>query len=440
MGFSATLLGDWDSSDELLNTIHRITRRSILNNLHGIPTDTPVYEKNGWTGDAHLTAEPALRNFGIERVHAKWLDDIGDSQRADGLVPLIIPCPGWGADDSPEWGSAYVLVAWYLYQSTGDVRILKRHFAGMARYVDYLASQAVDHISPSVLGDWLPPGYPDRDPEGPAVSASAYTFSDARLLAEMARALGKAEDAIRFDELADRIRDAVNSRFLDCESGVYSTDRPEAGYRQTPNVLAAAFGITPPEAISSVVNRLVEDIHAKGDHLDCGILGTKWILPLLTEHGHVDLAYRIATQRTYPSWGLWIDQGATALWEAWDLNSRSLDHHMYSSIDEWFFKYLAGINIAAPGYREIAFKPYFPAGLDRVRAHTDTVRGRVGCAWVRTAEGIACTATVPPNATGRVCLPRGGIEAPLGVQIIGEKDGGTEYAVGSGEWRFTVRT
>lgn len=433
-------VGDWECSDELLNTIHRITRRSILNNLHGIPTDTPVYEKNGWTGDAHLTAEPALRNFGIERIHAKWLDDIADSQREDGLVPLIIPCPGWGADDSPEWGSAYVLVAWYLYQATGDIRILRRHYDGLARYVDFLAAQAVEYISPSCLGDWLPPGYPDRDPEGPAVSASAYTLTDACHLANMARILGKAHDAKRFDALADTIRNAVNARFLDAERGEYSTDRPDVGYRQTPNVLAAAFGITPPEPVHRVVDRLVEDIHAKGDHLDCGILGTKWILPLLTEHGHVDLAYRIATQRTHPSWGFWIERGATALWEAWDLNSRSLDHHMYGSIDEWFFKYLAGINIAEPGYREIEFKPCFPSGLGSVAAHTDTVRGRVEVEWARIDGLIRVDVTVPPNATGRVCLPRGDVDAPPDAVPIGEEQAFSVFSVGSGQWRFTLRT
>jgi alpha-L-rhamnosidase len=433
-------LGGWESSDELLNTIHRITGRSILNNLHGIPTDTPVYEKNGWTGDAHLTAEPALRNFGIARIHAKWLDDIADSQRDDGLVPLIIPCPGWGNADSPEWGSAYLLVAWYLYQATGDIRILKRHFAGMARYVEFLASQAVDCISPSCLGDWLPPGYDNRDPEGPAVSASAYTFTDSRLLAVMARTLRMPDDAARFDALADRIRDAVNSRFLDKGHGVYSTDRPEVGYRQTPNVLAAAFGITPRDLVPRVVDRLVEDIHAKGDHLDCGILGTKWILPLLTENGHVDLAYRIATQRTYPGWGFWIDRGATALWEAWDLNSRSLDHHMFGSIDEWFFRYLAGINIAAPGYREIVFNPYFPARLISVRAQTETVRGEVASEWTRADGAIHLDVTVPVNAAARVCLPAEAIESPSKAIAIGEQHTRSVYAVGSGKWHFAVHT
>lgn len=431
-------IGDWESSDELLNTIHRNTRRAILNNLYGIPTDTPVYEKNGWTGDAHLTAEPALRNFGIELAHRKWLDDIADSQREDGLVPLIIPCPGWGQDDSSEWGSAYILVAWYVYRATGDIRILERHYLNMARYLTFLESRATDGVSPSVLGDWLPPGYPDRDPEGPAVSAVAYVYTDARLMAEMACALDRPGDSARFDALADRIRDAVNSRFLDAEAGVYSTDRPEVGYRQTPNVLAAAFGMTPPEAVKRVVERLVENIHAKGDHLDCGILGTKWILPLLTEHGYVDLAYRIATQRTYPSWGFWIDRGATALWEAWDLNSRSLDHHMFGSIDEWFFKYLAGIRIAAPGYRQIEFMPFFPKGLNHVKAHTESVLGRVASAWTRSGGTIECEFTVPVGATARVCLP-GVVEASPVAGNVCEEAGRSVYAVGSGVWRFEIQ-
>jgi alpha-L-rhamnosidase len=438
---------EFETSDELLNAIHSMTRRALLNNLYGIPTDTPVYEKNGWTGDAHLTAETALTEFRAHNVYAKWLDDIADAQQESGLVPLIVPCPDWGRDDSPEWGAAYPLITWYLYNYTGDRRILDRHYGAIRDYVDYLISRQEDGISPSVLGDWVAPGQKDLDPEGPMVSATAYVWQDITLLSRMADLLGITDDARGYRRFADRIRDTLNAKCLDRDAGVYHTDR-DVGYRQTPNILPLAMEFAPADMRARVLENLVADIHAHGDHLNTGILGTKYLLPLLTQNGHVDLAFRIATQRTWPSWGLWVAQGATALWEAWDLNSRSRSHHMFGSIEDWFFQYLAGIKPAAPGYSRIKVKPYLPTGLQAARASIRTVRGTVASAWERDGAGnLSLDIEVPVQATALVHIPAAepGAVHESGKPLEGRSDvkflhmdgDRAVCGIGSGVYRFT---
>jgi alpha-L-rhamnosidase len=432
--------GSFACSDPTLNALHRMTRQSLLSNYHSIPTDTPVYEKNGWLGDAHLTAETGMREFSSARFHAKWLDDIADSQREDGLVPVIAPDPGWGRMDAPEWGAAYILVTDALYRNFGDARVVERHYDRMKRYLGFLEARQKDGVSPSVLGDWLPPGYNGNPPEGPAVSAASYVYRCANVMAAFARRLGRTDDAERFEQMMERIARALNTRYLDPETGVYHTDIA-TGYRQATAILPLAFGITPEEHEARVLARLIEDIHSKGDHLDTGILGAAELLPLLTRHGEVDLALRIATQPTYPGWGYWVRQGATTLWEAWGDDARSRGHHMYGSIEDWFYQYLAGIR--PPGEtRLFVVRPYMPSALSFVRASIETMYGRVASSWRRTAGGLSLEVTVPVNTTARVEVPVSEgqtVVAPKGARRLGDAEGRTVFEVGSGRHRFRVR-
>lgn len=432
--------GSFVCSDATLNALHRMTRQSLLNNYHSIPTDTPVYEKNGWLGDAHLTAATGMREFAAASFYAKWLDDIADSLRDDGLIPVIAPDPGWGRMDAPEWGAAYILVAGALYDHYGDVRVVERHYDRMKRYVTFLERQQRDGISPSVLGDWLPPGYNGNPPEGPAVSAASYVYRCAKVMAAFVRRLGRTEDAGHFEQVMERIAGALNTRYLDQETGAYRTD-VSTGYRQATAILPLAFGITPKEHEAKVLARLIEDIRGKGEHLDTGILGAAELLPLLTRHGHVDLAFSIATQPTPPGWGYWVKQGATTLWEAWGDDARSRGHHMFGSIEDWFYQYLAGIH--PPGEtRRFLVRPYLPAGLTFVRASIDTLYGRVASSWRRGAGRLSFDVTVPTNTTARVELPVTGgqrVTAPKAARRLPDAEGRAVFEVGAGRHRFQVR-
>jgi len=442
-------IGSFSCSDATLNALHQMTRQSILNNLYGIPTDTPVYEKNGWMGDAHLTAETALRNFDMHRIYAKWTQDIEDCQNKAGLVPMIAPNYGWGMGDAPEWGAAFVLIPWYVYQYAGDTRILERHYPALKKYVDYLAAQTRNGTPPSALGDWLAPGQGGNPPEGPQVSATVYVYQDLELMARIARLLGHADDADRYAKLASGVQTLLNEKCLDRTTGVYHTDQ-SAGYRQASNILPLALGLVPDDVRPAVLANLMADIHKKGDHLDTGILGAKYLLPLLTENGEVDTALQVATQPTYPGWGYWVAEGSTTLWEAWGKDSRSLGHHMFGSIEDWFFRDLAGLEPAAPGWKSILVKPYIPAGLAWAKASVETVRGLAAAGWRRSADGtLALDVTVPVGSTAEVHVPASSASTvaeggrPAGesphVHFVRDADGRAVFSVGSGEYHFVTR-
>lgn len=409
---------EFECSDDLLTTIHGNSVRALLNNHHHVPTDTPMFEKNGWTGDAQLTAETALYNFDMVPFYRKWLADFADAQRPTGEIPPIVHTSDWGYSDAPHdggilspnpgWDAAYVLIPWWTYRYCGARELLAEHYDGMQSIVRFLGTYVEDGVLDEGLGDWLAPGHGEIrsiPPEGPAITSTAYYYRMADVVSDVARVLGHDDDAATFAALADRTAAALNDAFFDADRGRYATGRTDE-YRQTSNVFPLAFDIVPDDHRAAVVENLVRDVRDTHDsHLNTGIHGTKYVLQALTENGYTDLAYDVATQRTYPSWGHWIEHGASALYEAWELESRSRDHHMAGSIDEWFYKYLAGVRPAEPAFRTVAFEPYVPTDLDTVEATVDTVRGEIRSAWEQHDDGVRFEFRVPPNASGVARLP-----------------------------------
>jgi alpha-L-rhamnosidase len=463
--------GHFDCSNDVLAQIHRNTEWAFLNNHHSVPTDTPKYEKNGWTGDAQVTAETGLYNFSMERFYGKWLRDFRDAQRESGELPAIIPTSGWSYSDKPcswdlvtgvvpETGISSILIPWWMYQYAGDRRLLDRQYDGMKRYLRRLEEHADDQIIRVGLGDW-----PDAV-EGPAIISTAYYYRGAEFLAEIARIVGTDAEARAFESLAAEIVDAFNDEFLDPETGIYRTGTVDE-YRQTSNSFPLAFGMVPEDQVASTVEHLVTDVvDARDGHLSTNVFGTKQLLPVLSAHGHHDVAYQVATQTTYPSWGHWIENGHTSLLESWALDCRSFNHHFFGSVVEWFYKYLAGIRPAEPGFRHVTVAPEPVADLDWVDASVDTVRGEVGVHWDRgsddaggaSAHSLSLDVSIPGNTTASVIVPTLGAErvrltesgAPVwrdgqGPAATGDgitdADRGDEHVaveVGSGEFAFEL--
>jgi alpha-L-rhamnosidase len=410
-------IGHFASGSDLLNKIRRNTRRALLNNHHHIPTDTPVYEKAGWTGDAQLTASTASYEFDMTRFHTKYLADFIDAQLEDGELPTIVPtsnwsyegAPGWPVvhGPTPAWDAALFVIPWNLYETEGDVRILERHYEGMRQYFSWLESYAnEDGLFDVGLGDWVAPG--GNPPEGPILSSTAHAYLFATRLADIAEILGDDESAAAYRARAEDLHTTFNDAFLDVEAGVYRTPGAEE-YRQTSNILPLAFGLVPEASVDDVVANLVADIEERGTHLNTGVVGTRYLLPVLTANGEIDVAYAVATQTTEPSWGYWLEElGRTSLQEHWQADTRSLNHHFFGSIGHWLYADLAGITPAAPGWATARIKPHIPGGLDHAEASTQTVRGTVASEWRRTGRGLELEATVPPNARGEVHVPAAG--------------------------------
>lgn len=434
--------GTFECSNPLLNRIQRNALWSYVSNLHSIPTDCPHREKNGWTGDAHLAAEMGLFNFDPAAVYTKWVNDLGDEQRESGELPGIVPTGGWGYawGNGPAWDSAFILIPWYLYEYCGDIRILKTHYTGMRRYVDYLTRRAENGIVRIGLGDWLP-----FETETPVeVTSTGYYYLDALIVSRAARLLGNEEDARRYAALASEIRKAFLDRFVDSQTGQVSNGSQTA--------LSCALhhpDLLTNEQKAAVLKRLLANIEARQGHIDTGILGAKYLLNALREQGESEVAYQIVNKKTLPGWGWWIAQGATTLWESWR-GTDSLNHIMFGDVSAWFYKTLAGILPTAPGFEKIEIKPQIVGDLTYARAECDTVRGRIVSDWRIENGDLRLKIQVPANVTATLYLPAEGLsnitesgktmDRVKGVRYLRQERGCAVFAVGSGSYSFVSRS
>ncbi len=424
-------VGEFSCSNELLNKIWEAGRWAFLSNLQSIPTDCPHREKNGWTGDAHLACEMGLFNYDAATVYAKWINDLEDEQKPTGELPGIVPTSGWGYEwgNGPAWDSAYLLVPWYVYVYTGDKRILTDHYDGFKRYVDYLTTKADKGIVSIGLGDWAP--WKTETPV--AVTSTGYYYVDAVIVSKTAELLGKVDESIRYRELADSIKKAFNVRFVNRETGNV------ANGSQTALSCALYQDLLDSETRPKTQARLVEAVQKTDGHIDTGILGAKYILNVLTDMGRADVAYGIASKETIPSWGWWIKQGATTLWEQWN-GTESRNHIMYGDILAWFNKTLAGINPdpATPGFKRFIIKPHLPPGLRAVKASYRSARGAVRAGWTRNGDTILLNVEVPANTFAVVYVPARDKRSAFGGSggPIRYEHGYAVFEVGSGKYSF----
>lgn len=431
-------------SEPLFEQLDRMMRRTILNNLHGLPTDTPKYEKNGWTGDAQVAAPSMAHAFGMQRFFAKWTGDLADAQDPAGQVPVIVPNGGrWGYQQlapTPEWTTVFPYLAREMHRWYGDLQVAAEHWSALVRYLDWEINRMSDGLALTALGDFLSPDAPwGVAPEDNRLTATAYLHRALLSTADLGDLLGHHSTAARYRRVAAQAKDTLNRTFL--RNGHYNSDRDQ-GYRQTSNAIPLAFGLVPPESVQSVVDSLAADIRRRGNHLNTGCLGTSVLLPVLTAHGHPDLAHAIASQRTEPSWGYWIDQGADTMWEMWHKNSRSRNHYFQGTVTQWLYENVAGLRPLANGYEHLLIRPDAHHGLTHASFRINTVRGLAAVSWRRTATTFTLTATIPVGSTAEVHLPistsQSRVDAPSGTTHLRSTATHSEFTVPSGTWTFTA--
>jgi alpha-L-rhamnosidase len=408
-------IGSFAASKDVLNGLQRIITWGQKTNLHSIPTDCDQRdERMGWMGDAQGTAEEAIMNFDMAAFYTNFMRDIRDVQDEKGRITDTVPYI-WGSRPAdPAWGTAYPLICWYMYQYYGDTRVLEEHYDGLKKYVEFLRSTSEGGILKwSHYGDWVAvekcPG---------SIVSSFYYYYDVKVLADVARVVGKAQDAAAYDKLAGEIRTAFNKEFYNPKTGDY------ADGTQTANTLALFLEL-PTEKQGGAWGRLFDNIVYKNNsHLTTGIIGTKYIMELLTRTGTSDLAYDIACKTDYPSWGYMIANGATTLWELWQKREgpsmNSHNHPMFGSVGSWLYKALAGINLApgTAGFERILIAPQMVRDLTHASGSTTTVRGEVACAWSRTERSVRVEVTVPFGSEAEVVIPK------LGIRDIKISEGG----------------
>lgn len=398
--------GVFSCSNRLIDQIHGLITPTILNNFHSIPTDTPTYEKRGWTGDAQSICDTALVNLDAQSFFAKWLQDLADSQSADGAIPDTCPGP-ISCPPAPEWMCAIVMLPYQLYLHCGDEATLRTRYPNMKRYAEYELRRLQDGMSSNLYyGDWNSPAG-SRPPEGSMFNATCFVYRILTLMAQIAGILNQPEDATRYHAAAQSIRQKLNTEYFDEAAMLYHTEI-STGFRQTPTVLPLAFGIAPEDRRGAIAASLAANIHRHDhDHLSTGCMGLKYLAPALTQYGQAETAYAIVTQTDCPSWGYWLSKGATSLWETWDTDSRSYNHFYFGTIDDWFYQYLAGIRPLTAGYRTFCIRPYPCGDLTHVQAQVQTPYGEISVHWTKADGAFTLQVAVPANTTAQIVLPDG---------------------------------
>ncbi|MEO6229249.1 MAG: family 78 glycoside hydrolase catalytic domain [Ferruginibacter sp.] len=394
-------VGHISSSNPLINKIWEATNNSYLSNLFGYPTDCPQREKNGWTGDAHIAVETGLYNFDGITVYGKWMADHRDEQQPNGVLPSIVPSDGWGYEwgNGPDWTSTIALIPWNIYLFYGDAKTLADCYENIHRYVDHINSIAPEGLTTWGLGDWVP--VKSKTPV--EFTSSVYYFVDASILSKAAKILGRQADFEKYSQLATQIKDAINKKYLNTETGIYG-----AGV-QTELSVPLQWGIVPDALKSMVAANLAKRVAADNNHLDVGLLGTKAILNALSENGYADVAYKVAAQEDFPSWGWWIKNGATTLYENWPIDAQSdisMNHIMFGEIGAWMYKALAGIkpDPEQPGFKNILLEPHFVKGLNQFEASHDGPFGTIISSWKKNGNKIVYHVTIPANSTASIVL------------------------------------
>ncbi|MFV2173268.1 family 78 glycoside hydrolase catalytic domain [Actinomadura sp. LOL_016] len=427
---------------KMLNQLHGNITWGQRGNFLSIPTDTPARdERMGWSGDINVFGRTATYNMDSARFLTKWMRDMRDAQSPDGAFPDVAPRVGFLGGGSAGWGDAGVTVPWNLYQAYGDRRVLEDNYPAMQKWITYLEQHSEGLLRPaSGYGDWL--NVEDETPKD--VIGTAYFAHSADLVAEVARALGRTDDAERYDDLAGRVRAAFADAYV-TEGGARIK-----GDTQTAYALALSFGVLPEDAREPAADRLVELIEARDWHLSTGFLGTPELLPVLTDTGHTDVAYRLLHQKSYPSWGYQIGKGATTMWEHWDSIKpgggfedpamNSFNHYAYGAVGEWMYANITGIAAAEPGYRKITIRPRPGGEVDRADGRYDSVYGPIETKWSVRHDRFDLSVSIPVNTTAEVWVPARSASdvRQRGATFLRMQDGAAVFAVGSGSHRFTA--
>jgi len=443
---SAPQAGEFSTSNELFNRIHKLIDAAVRSNLQSVDTDCPHREKLGWLEVPYLMASSIGADYDLSAYFPKIVRDMRDAQTIEGLVPDTAPnyvVHAYGFGDSPEWGSAVVMVPWWAYQHYGDKRVLEDSLPAMERYVDYLGTKAKDHIVAYGLGDWydIGPGEPGVSKLTPlGVTATATYYQDLRVVEQTARVLGRPADAIRYGALAEQVSTAFNHTYFDAKSGSYGTGS------QTAQAMPLVMGLCPEAERRRVFLTLLDDLKRRGNQQTAGDIGYHYLVRALLDGPRWDVLFDMTSRTAPPSYGAQLARGATSLTEAWDADPASSQNHcMLGHIEEWFYAGLAGLEADA---RHITIRPQPVGDITWVKAWQDTVRGRVESSWKKDATHFELTLRIPANTDAVVFLPGGAREhvtengQPLakaeGVHYLRREGLVAVLELASGEYTFRV--
>ncbi len=458
------MTSEFSCSDPTANQLFKNIVWTQRANFVDLPTDCPQRdERFGWTGDAQAYIRTATYNADVAAFYTKWLRELMESQRPSGTFPGYAPFPfqhGW--DFGTAWCDAGIICPWTIWKVYGDTNILGRCWEPMTKFIEWRNRSSREFLGVAhgnEWGDWLN----INEPTPLEYIDTIYFAYSTKLMEEMARALGRDQQAMEYGDLLRHIREAFAKKHL-------AADGSLAVDTQTAYALALFVDLIPEELRLKTGQRLADKIKKNGTRMATGFLGTRPLLPVLSSVGQHDLAVRLFQSHQFPSWGYEVDQGATTIWERWNSYTRdkgfggeqnasmnSFDHYAFGAVCEWMFRTLAGIDTEGPGFQHIVIKPGPPdprsnpdqKPISWVKSTYDSIRGRVESNWNRTETAFELRTRIPPNTTATIYLPgrdpdqitEGGkpLYRAKGVKFLRMDGDLSVIAVGSGKYDFAAK-
>jgi len=444
------------SSNAMNNTLFENIKTTQSANFFEIPTDCPQRdERLGWTGDAEIYMRSATYNADVSAFMTKFLIDLDDAQRWYGAYPNFAPFPYSRPNQyAPAWMDAGVIIPYNMYKVYNDTRIVEYMYKGMEKFMQFQEDASTDYLRPgggNNWGDWLAV---NEETSHDFIGASFYGY-DAKLMAEMAEALGKTEDAAKYSKLFENIKNAFAQKYI-LDNGRTSEDT------QTSYALALYFDLYPKDLAQKGAARLAEKIEKNGFKFSTGFLGTKHVMLALSKYGFDDISYKIFQQTEYPSWGYSVENGSTSIWERWnsytkddaensDLNAKmnSFSHYAFGSVAEWMFQHAVGIDTEDAGYRNIIIKPSISKEMDYINGSYKSINGTISSAWNWKGKEVLINIEIPVNTKAKVHIPTAEISnikegnktlsKVVSITILESNDQETILEIGSGIYSFRVK-
>ncbi|MGO9110817.1 MAG: family 78 glycoside hydrolase catalytic domain [Thermoguttaceae bacterium] len=454
LGTDIPRTGEFTCSDPRINQLYSNIWWGQRGNYLSIPTDCPQRdERLGWMGDALVFVRTAAMNADVAAFFTKWLVDVDDGQSPDGAFSDVNPNT-MGCGSVPAWADAGVICPWTIYQVYGDRRILERHLPAMTRWVEWCRKHSTDLIRDkdrgNDYGDWLSIG---ADTPKDVIGTAYFAYST-DLVARSYKAIGNETEAAKYEKLFHEIKAAFNKRYVKSDGRI-------TGNTQCCYAMALKFDLLPEGLRPKAVQYLEDDIKAKGWHLSTGFVGVSYLLPVLTQAGKVDTAYRLLMQDSFPSWLFSVKHGATTIWERWDgwtpergfqdPGMNSFNHYSLGSGGQWLFDSAAGIGLdpEKPGFRHIIIHPRVGGGLTSASATLRSIQGLIVSSWAMKDGTCTLDVTIPVNTTATVYVPAANAAAvqdfgkPVaeaeGVKLLRAENGEAVFEVQSGAYRFTAQ-
>lgn len=445
-------VGNFTCSNQLFNDIYSLIDWSVKSNMSHVLTDCPHREKLGWLEVAHLMSSSIAFCYDIKQMYSKTIEDMKCSQLPNGLIPNTAPeYASFPNDfrDSPEWGSAGVILPWFLYQWYGDKSVLKNSYELMVSYVDYLTSRTKYHILYHGLGDWYDlgpnhPGYSQLTTRG--LTPTALYYYDLNIVAATSKLLGKESAHKKYADLATKVKIAFNAKYFNKEKGYYDCGS------QTANAIPLFMDLVNDEDREECLKQIIADVRSRNNSITAGDVGFNYLLRVLEMEGASNVIYDMNSQSDKPGYGYQLKQGATSLTESWAaLKTASHNHCMLGHLMEWFYGGIGGIrkDKETVAFKKIVLHPELVGNIRSADVGFQSPYGEIKSKWKVKDNTFIYKVIVPVNTEALIYLPsvnrenikEGGkpINDVQEIRFVGIDSERSIYEVGSGEYDFTIQ-